>query len=97
MNDKKPDYAGFMKKPSAPRSKTSRASNDSPQRDSSLLEEDIPWAEIITEPEDPLEYSADPKWFSGIPSFSAGLEREPTPPIAVLMLVVLVVLLFLVQ
>jgi hypothetical protein len=52
MSESRPDYTKFMKKSSPPElGRSSQERDRLPQRDQNLHEDDIPWAEIIVEPE----------------------------------------------
>jgi hypothetical protein len=52
MSESRPDYTKFMKKSSSPEiGRSSQERDRLPQRDQNLREDDIPWAEIIVEPE----------------------------------------------
>jgi hypothetical protein len=95
MSDNRPDYAKFMKNQSpAEIDKSSRTSGDLSHRP--LVEdEDIPWAEIIDEPEYDLDYYVDSDSSSRVSPPSAGPAFGAAPPIAVLVAVALVVVLFL--
>jgi hypothetical protein len=52
MSESRPDYTKFMKRSSSPEfGRSSQERDRLPQRDQNLREDDIPWAEIIVEPE----------------------------------------------
>jgi hypothetical protein len=98
MSDNKPDYAKFMKTQSSPEvGKYPRDSDDLSYRELTLRDDEIPWAEIIVEPDDMLDYSVDADFSSRISRSASGPTFSAAPPIAVLVVVALVVFVFLFQ
>ena len=86
----KPDYTKFMRKPAA--IQLSPPSDPVDSGRSSIREEDIPWAEIIEEPEPPTQAASDwiveesPSSSAAVPSVgiihaptAIGWEDEPAP------------------
>jgi hypothetical protein len=98
MSDNKPDYAKFMRTQSSPEvGKYTGNSHDLSRRKLNLQDEEIPWAEIVVEPDDMLDCSVDADFSSRISRVSAGPSFGAAPPIAVLVVVALVVFVFLFQ
>jgi hypothetical protein len=96
MTDNKMDYARFLRNPPSP-GPGHAPRNSEPQTHGKLdlLEEDIPWAEIIDERGDVLDIPLDSDFASRISLFSAGSPMGSAPPIAVLVVVALVIFYFL--